>query len=418
MESRLTTIPEINMNFVRNEFPSLNGQWRFFDNAGGTQVLKKVVERISDYLLSSNVQPGASYGTSLLSTERIKMAQKGVASFLNAEYPNEVVMGPSATMMFRILSICLGKTLTSGDEIIVTNTEHEANVGAWMALQDQGVKIKVWSIRPETMKLHLDDLEPLFSSRTKLLTMTHASNVTGTINPIKEIAKIVHDHNAMIAVDGVAYAPHRAVDVIDLDVDFYVASFYKFFGPHYSIMYGKKEHWERIPGINHYFIDGPNYPYKYQPGNVNFELSYGALGILDYLDEFATVHYGEEGASDNIRGRIEQSFDVMSRHEEKIGSQLIDFLNSKKNVKIIGEKTGDENLRVPTISFHVDQVPSSLIPLKVDEAMIGIRYGDFYAKRLMKALDINEEGIVRVSMAHYNTSDEVSDLIQALDKLF
>ncbi|MEH2088254.1 cysteine desulfurase-like protein [Nostoc sp.] len=408
----------LNLDKVRQYFPALAGEWTFFDNAGGSQTLKKVVDKISEFLLSSNVQLGASYGVSQLAGERLTLATRGMATFINANSDKEVVMGPSTTMMLKVLSMCLGQTFTPGDEVIVTNCDHEANIGAWVALEKQGMKVKVWKVRPDTLELHLADLELLMSHSTKLVALTHASNVLGTINPIKEIAAFVHDRNAMICVDGVAYAPHRLVDVQDLDVDFYTLSCYKVYGPHHALLYGKEEHLLRLPGLNHYFIDQTDIPYKFQLGNVNFELSYGMLGLCDYLSELAQLHYGSETAPD-LRNQMVQAFDLISIHEEKISDRLLNYLNSKPNVRVIGQAKADRQFRVPTISFVVDGINSSTIPAKVDQHYIGIRYGDFYAKRLIEYLGLaSQGGIVRVSMVHYNTLEEVNSLIEAFEQIF
>ncbi|MCW5312676.1 cysteine desulfurase-like protein [Nostoc sp. KVJ3] len=408
----------LNLDKVRQYFPALAGEWTFFDNAGGSQTLKKVVDRISEFLLSSDVQLGASYAVSELAGQRLALATRGMATFINANSYKEVVMGPSTTMMLKVLSICLGQTFKPGDEIIVTNCDHEANIGAWVALEKQGIKVKVWQICPDTLELHLADLEPLMSQRTKLVALTHASNVLGTINPIKEIAAFVRDRNAMICVDGVAYAPHRLVDVQDLDVDFYVLSCYKVYGPHHALLYGKEEHLLRLPGLNHYFIQQTDIPYKFQLGNVNFELSYGMLGLCDYLSELAQLHYGDQTALD-LRSQMVQAFDLISIHEEQISDRLLNYLNSKPNVRVIGQSKADRQCRVPTISFVVDGMNSSTIPAKIDQHYIGIRYGDFYAKRLIEYLGLaSQGGIVRVSMVHYNTLEEVNSLIEAFEQIF
>ncbi|BAZ33130.1 cysteine desulfurase family protein [Cylindrospermum sp. NIES-4074] len=408
----------LNLDKVRQYFPTLAGEWTFFDNAGGSQSLKKVVDRISEFLLSSNVQLGASYGISQLAGERVALAAMGMATLINAKSSQEVVMGSSTTMMLKILALCLSQTFTSGDEIIVTNCDHEANIGAWVALEKQGIKVKYWQIRPDTLELHLEDLELLMSPSTKLVALTHASNILGTINPIKEIAAFVHERGAMICVDGVAYAPHRLIDVQDLNVDFYVLSFYKVYGPHYALLYGKEELLLKMPGLNHYFIGQADIPYKFQLGNVNFELSYGMLGLCDYLSELAQLHYGNETAPD-LRSQMVQVFDLMSAHEEKLSDRLLNYLNSKPGVRVIGQSQANREARVPTISFVVDGIHSSTIPLKVDSHYIGIRYGDFYAKRLIEYLGLaSQGGIVRVSMVHYNTLEEVDRLIAAFEQIF
>ncbi|MEW6493646.1 MAG: cysteine desulfurase-like protein [Cyanobacteriota bacterium] len=403
------------IDFVRQEFPSLAGDWTFFDNAGGSQTLKRVVDRISEYLLTSDVQLGASYAISQLAGDHVAKAAQGMATLINAKSPSEVVMGSSTTLMLRILSLCISKTWNPGDEVIVTNCDHEANIGPWVDLEKQGIKVKVWKVNPETLQLHLEDLEPLLSNRTRLVAFTHASNVLGTINPVKEITQLVHQYGAMVCIDGVAYAPHRLIDVQDWDVDFYAFSFYKVYGPHYALLYGKQEHLLAIPGLNHYFIDQTTIPYKFQLGNVNFELSYGMLGLCDYLSELARVAYGEQAAPD-LRRQMVQAFELMSIQEEELGDRFLQYLTSKPNVRIIGQPQANRSVRVPTISFVVEGVNSETITLHVDKYNIGIRFGDFYARRLVESLGLDKQGgVVRVSMVHYNTLEEVDRLIEALE---
>jgi selenocysteine lyase/cysteine desulfurase len=194
-----------------------------------------------------------------------------------------------------------------------------------------------------------------------------------------------------------------------------VLSFYKVYGPHYALLYGKQEHLLAMPGINHYFIGKTDIPYKFQPGNVNFELSYGMLGLSDYLSELAQLHYGEQTAPD-LRSQMVQAFDLMSAHEDVISDRLLKYLTSKSNVRIIGQPQANRDSRVPTISFVVDGINSETIPPQIDKHNIGIRFGDFYAKRLIEDLGLDKQGgVVRVSMVHYNTIEEVDRLIQALE---
>lgn len=408
----------VNLDFVRSQFPALAGEWVFFDNAGGSQTLQAVVDRLSDYLLTSNVQLGASYEVSQKSGERVAEAARAIATLVNAADPSEVVMGSSTSLLFRILALCLGQTFQPGDEIIVTNCDHEANIGCWVDLKDRGITVKFWQLNPETLEFDLADLEPLMTPRTRLVAVTHTSNILGTINPIRAIADFVHERGALICVDGVAYAPHRLVDVQALDVDFYAFSFYKVYGPHYAVLYGKRELLVQLPRFNHFFIDGEQTPYKFQPGNVNFELSYSMIGLCDYLSAFAHTHEGEAIASD-LRGQMVQAFERISQHEEALSDRLLAYLAQKPHVRILGKPTGDRTQRVPTISFVVDGIDSATIPAQVDAHKIGIRYGDFYARRLMDDLGLSaQNGVVRVSMVHYNTLEECDRLIQAFETLF
>ncbi|MFV8225467.1 cysteine desulfurase-like protein [Christiangramia aquimixticola] len=407
----------MDIEYVRKQFPALERDFIFMDNAGGSQVLLKVAERISGYLLHHNVQLGASYKVSEEAGRKLKYATSRITALLNAEKDAEVVIGSSTTMLMRILSLTFSGNLKKGDEIIVTNTDHEANVSPWMDLQKKGINIKIWEVNKTTLQLDLEDLNALMTERTRLVTVTHASNVLGTINPIREIAAFVHKKGALICVDGVAYAPHRKVDGQELDVDFYTFSWYKTFGPHLAVMYGKYEHLQHLDSLNHYFIGKDSIPYKLQPGNFNFELTYSTLGIIEYYEEFYRHHFTDQTL--NFDQRLEQTFKMIGQHEEKLAKQLLDYLNSVPEIKVIGHTSPDAEKRVPTISFVHKDFKSNEIVEKVDPHRIGIRFGDFYAKKLIQSLDLLEQnGVVRVSLVHYNTVEEVQKLISIFKRIF
>jgi cysteine desulfurase family protein (TIGR01976 family) len=376
-----------------------------------------VIDRIGEYLTTSDVQLGATYDVSQLGVKRVAMAARSVAELINAENESEVILGASTSMLLRILALCLTETFKPGDEVIVTDCDHEANIGPWVDMEKKGINVKVWHINPETLNLHLDDLALLMNEKTRLVAVTHASNILGTLNPIKKIASFVHERGAKICVDGVSYAPHRLVDVKELDVDFYAFSFYKVYGPHYAVLYGKKSHLLNMPGWNHFFIGQEEIPHKFQPGGINFELSYSLLGLCDYLTDAAKIHAGGQ-APKNLNEAATLAYRCFAEHEEALSEKLLDYLNSKPNVRIIGKKEAGRKLRVPTISFVVDNRKSSSITEQVDKYKIGIRYGHFYAKRLIDNLGLAPmDGVVRVSMVHYNTLEEVDRLIRAFDNI-
>lgn len=408
---------KLDSDFIAKNFPALGGDWTYFDNAGGTQVARQVGERLNDYLYNTNVQLGASYNVSVESGEKIANAQSRWAEAINAQNESEVILGSSTTALLQNLSRSIVQLFKPGDEVIVTNSDHEANVGPWINMEKDGIVVKVWYVNPDTLQLELNDLEKLMSDRTKLVAFTHVSNILGTINPVKEITKFIHDHGALSCVDGVAFAPHRFIDVKLWDVDFYVFSLYKVYGPHYSLLYGKKQILDTLPGINHFFIGNDDIPYKLQPGNVNYELTVACNGILDYLDDCYKHHFGDATAS--LFSRITKVFDLFAQKEEDIVKPLIEYLRSKNNVKIIGENSYHKNDRVPTVSFTVENMKSSEIPLLVDPHNIGIRWGDFYARRLIDDLGLSRnDGVVRVSLVHYNNLEEVHKLIKVLDTIF
>lgn len=407
----------MDIEYIREQFPGLKSGFIFMDNAGGSQILGNAVDEISEYLINSNVQLGASYKTSALAGDKLNKVTRQIAGFLNTRDTKEVVIGPTSTMQLRILSLCISRQWKEGDEVIVTNTDHEANVSCWTDLEERGIKIKIWKVDEDSFELKINDLEKLLTSRTRLVAVTHCSNVLGTINPIKKIAEVVHGAGALICVDGVAFAPHRRVDVQALDVDFYVFSWYKVYGPHLAVMFGKLDLLTQISGINHYFFKPEDVPYKFQPGNYNFELTYGLKAIPEYLTDLYDHHFPQINAS--VHDKYQKSFDLIAEYEEGLAARLLDYLNSVEDIKIIGHTSPDSALRVPTISFIHKTLKSPDIVAKVDKENIGIRFGDFYAKKLIHDLDLEKYGgVVRVSLVHYNTPQEVDKLINAFKKVF
>jgi len=407
-----TAAPALDLVALRAEFPALAQDFVFLDNAGGSQVLARVADRVRDYLLTSSVQLGASYVHSQAAGAKVLQARQSVARLINAAHDEEVVMGGATTaLLFQLIQAILPQ-VRPGDEVILTNTDHEANIGAWLRLQAAGATVHFWNVNPQTLELDLADLERLLSPRTTWVALTHASNVLGTVNPVAEVAQRVHRVGARLCVDAVAYAPHRLVDVQASGADVYVFSFYKVFGPHYAVLWGRRELLLQLASLNHYFITPDTLPYKLQPGNVNYELSYGCIGISDYLEAVGTAL----GAQGNARSRMQHAFDAFERHEDALAEQLLAYLRSKTGVRIVGRPHAGDGLRVPTVSFVVRGAMSEAIVLHTDGAGIGIRFGDFYARRLIEALGLHARGgVVRVSIAHYNTVKEIDHLIKHLD---
>jgi len=403
----------LDMDFVRGAFPALADGFTFMDNAGGSQTLATVAERISDYLLGSNVQLGASYAVSRRSGERVDEAVARMADFVNAASPEEIVLGSSTSMLMKILAWSFAETLAPGDEIIVCRGGHAANMQPWTDLRERGLVVRDWAMDPETLHADLAELEALLGPHTKLVAVHHVSNVLGNIEPIRAIADLAHQHGALVCVDGVAFAPHRLIDVAALDVDFYAFSFYKVYGPHYALLYGRKRLLDALPAINFDFIASG--PYRFQPGNLNFELAWGMTAVPDYLEALAS-HHGSELSG---RAAWARAFELIAVHEVALAERLLAFLRGKARVRIIGAPSSTAAARVPTISFVVDGMASDEVVAAVDPHGIGIRFGDFYAVDLIDDLGLREvQGVVRVSLVHYNTLDEVDRLIEILDGLF
>lgn len=397
----------IDIDFARSQFPALASGWAFFDNAGGSQVLRPVAERVADYLLTTSVQTGASYETSRQATARLAEARARMATLVGAARAEEIVFGHSTTVLMRFLATAMASQLSDGDEIIVTDFDHESNIGPWLTLREHGVVFKFWGIDRDTLKPDLETLDRLMGPRTRLVCVTHASNILGTINPIRDIADFVHARGAKICVDGVAYAPHRAIDVQQLDVDYYVFSLYKTYGPHLAVLYGRHDLLLELDGLYHYFYGKEKVSAKLEPGNPNYELAWGSAAIVDYLETLG------QGTG---RPAIERAFEAIAVHEAKISERFLSWLRSRNNITIVGDRGADAAVRVPTISFCIEGKTPGDIVSRIDNGKIGIRHGDFHSRRLIEVLGLAPNGTIRVSMVHYNTASEVDRLIHALDE--
>ena len=221
-------------------------------------------------------------------------------------------------------------------KLLLPNQDHEANIGVWRKLSNKGVIIKEWKINKETAELDIDDLKNMLTSKTKLVAVTHTSNIVGTNNDIKKISEIVHSNGSMIIADGVSYAPHGLPNVKDLDVDFYSFSTYKTFGPHLGLLYGKYEILKSLPNQNHEFVKNELPNITLNPGGSNHEETASLIGVSEYFDDLFYHHFPNEKL--NHRGRIDKINNLINIHEEKLANILLDYLVTKKNIKIIGQK--------------------------------------------------------------------------------
>ncbi len=403
----------MDLEFVRAQFPAVE-KLAFFENAGGTFVPRSVIDKVRRYMSETQVQPGGDFAPSVEAAERMAESHRLMAEMLNAS-PEEVMIGISTSMNVYVLAQAIRHWFAPGDEIVVTNLDHEANNGAWRRLEEFGVKIREWRVNTETADLELEQLDTLLNDRTRLVCVSQCSNITGSINDIAAIARRVHDAGALICVDAVAYAPHRQLDVKSLDVDFYLVSLYKLYGPHVSLLYGKRELLLEAKRQHHYFIAEDDIPLKLNPGGPNHEFTASLSGITDYFDAFHRHHF--PGSNAALHARMGECFDLITRHEQRLAEPFVDFLASKPGVRVAGRATADGEARVPTFSFVVDGRDSREFPRHLAKHDVGIRAGHFYAKRLIDALGAdNNNGVVRASMVHYNSPDEVSRLIRHLDE--
>jgi cysteine desulfurase family protein (TIGR01976 family) len=405
----------LDVDYVKAQFPAFSdpksSKWSFFENAGGSYVPTNVIEHLNHFMTSTKVQPYAEFDTSAIAGDNMDQATKLFAEMINAK-TDEIIIGGSTTMNMYVLSNAMSSLLKPGDEVIVTNQDHEANVGAWRRLAKHGMIIKEWQFNPETAELNINDLKVLLSEKTRIVAVTHCSNIVGSINDLKSIAKLVHEYDAYIVGDGVSYAPHGFPDVKDLDVDFYAFSLYKTFGPHLGLLYGKKEILRKLPNQNHEFLEG-DVPYTLNPGGPNHEELSCLIGVYEYFNNLYLHHFPGQDAS--TRGKIEAVNELIAKHEMEIANPLLDYINTRDDINLIGKNKISNKDRAPTIAFTMNNKSSNELSSDLVQQGIATRNDNFYAWRCLKALGIDtDDGVVRTSMVHYNTHEDVKKLIEAL----
>jgi cysteine desulfurase family protein (TIGR01976 family) len=395
---------------IRAQFPALAGDTVYLENAGGSQVPAVVADSIRDYMLTSYVQLGASYPLSLRATELVDEAHDFVRMMMNGK-EGEVILGSSTSALLQMIAGCYAQVLKPGSEIVVAQTGHEANVGPWKMLERHGFTLRWWEMDPVDYTCPLSDLEYLLSDRTALVAFPHVSNLLGEIVDIERITSLAHEAGARVVVDGVAYAPHRAIDVSAWNVDWYAYSTYKVYGPHMAALWGRRDALAELPGPNHFFVHDDDLPYKFEVGGANHEGCAGICGLRDYL----AFVVGEADPRALDRPAIEQAFNIMTACELPLQARLIEYLRSREDVRVVGPtETGDS--RVGTISFVHDSKSSAEITAAVDRSGIGIRHGHMYAYHLCEAAGLDpEDGVVRTSLVHYNTMEEIERLIEVFD---
>jgi cysteine desulfurase family protein (TIGR01976 family) len=412
-DAPFTAMADDHLHNVRAQFAALESGWAFFDNAGGTLPARAATAAMQAYLDATPVQLGATYAVSSAAGERLAHAHRAAARLFDEQRADEIddgqiVFGSSATALANNLALSMRDGLSPGDEIVVTDTDHEANIGAWRRLADAGVRIREWRINPDTFELATEDLAELLNDRTRLVAMTHCSNILGRETDVRRATELAHAAGARICVDGVAFAPHRPLAVVDWNVDFYLFSLYKVYGPHNAVMYGKRDALLPLANINHFFYTREDLPGKLQPGAYGYEQAYATTGIVAHL----LAAGGTPGApADSLTAAMTR----IAAHERALVAPLLDYVSNHPLLTLIGDPRCDE-ARLPTCAFTVADTHASEVPPWFDSRRIAIRWGHFYALRLIRALGLEADGgVVRVSLAHYNTAAEVESLIAGLD---
>jgi len=409
------TTSQFPISWVRDCFPALNSgdNFIFFDNGAGAQVPQNVLDAVQHHLVSRNVQRGGRYRHSREVDEAIQTARESVAMFLNAQDPAEVAFGMNATSFIRIVSQAIAENIRDRREIIVTDLDHEANVATWLDLQRKGVEIRWWKMR-EDGTLHTSDLEPLLSTRTRLVACTVASNALGSIVNVKDVASMAHSAGAEVFLDAVHYAPHGQLDVQDLDCDYLVCSGYKIFAPHMGFVWGKRAALEALPTFREDFI--PNQvPMKIEVGTFVYENVAGMDSAISYLEELGK-RVGPDTTAGSRRVRLVQAMEAIRAYETSLSRELIEQLLALDGATVYGVRDPLQvSQRVPTVCFNM----RGIAPRKVSEECaaqgIGVRDGNMYSPRLMQRLQLPADpGAVRASLVHYNTVDEIQRFAEVL----
>lgn len=395
---------------IRAAFPALTRPpgFIFFDNAAGAQVPQAVLDAVNHHLVECNVQRGGRYAKSQEVDAMVLRARHSVADLVNARDACEIAFGMNATSFIRLVSLAIGQTIDKRNEIVVTELDHEANVATWLALQRNGARVVWWKVRDDG-NLHVDDLVPLVSSATRLVACTLTSNALGSIVDVAAAARVAHASAAEIFLDAVHYGPHGLIDVQAFDCDYLVCSGYKIFGPHMGFLWGRSELLQELPTFREDFIpDEP--PGKIEAGTFVYENVAGMDAAVGYLEALGRSLAGDDAKakSESRRSALRRAFEAIRVYEESLSLETLRVLEDFGAV--IYGVTEQEHIgeRVPTFCFTVPNIAPARVSEELAKQNIGARDGHMYTPRLMKRLGlVLESGVVRVSLVHYNTVQEV-----------
>jgi len=407
----------LDINFVRQQFDQLQDEpeFVFASNAGGSYVCNQTNDILEHYNRHTRVQPYSHYGSSTEAGEAMDRAKQAWAAALNINL-SELTIGPSTSMNTYVMSQAIGAAWQPGDEIIVTNQDHEANSGAWRRkATEKGVTIRQWEVDTQTGLLNTEALLPLLDDKTRWVFFSHCSNIVGTANPVAEITKLIKKHSsAKVFVDAVAYAPHHICDLKALGVDGYAFSLYKVFGPHQSLMYISSAIHHQLASQAHYFLSGEASK-DFNPAGPQHAQVAACAGVLDYFETLYQHHFGKSDGDQPQK--LAAIHDLILQHENTLAAPILEFLDTHSEVRLIGKTNVNDDDRAPTIAFRPLQHSSQKLATRLQDAGIGTENGNFYAHRLISDLGIDpDDGVVRISLVHYNTQRDVEKILHELDR--
>ena len=414
-----------NHNLIRQQFPSLDRPAIFLDNPAGTQIAKPSLDRINRYLLEHNANHGGLFETSHKSDAVLHEAHVAMSDFLNASRIEEIIFGNNMTTLTLHMSRSLARNLQAGDNILVTRLDHDANISPWMLIaEDKGCNLIWVDIDVEAGTLDLVDFARALEQKPKIAAFGYASNLLGTINPVKKLTKMAKDAGAIVYIDAVQYAPHGPIDVQDIGCDFLVCSSYKFFGPHAGALYGK---YDLLSELKAYRVRpaGDELPYKFETGTQNHEGIAGVLGALEYL-EWLGKDFGadqeaawKEAGFSGRRLELKKGMSAMQLYESELSRELIGIIESVPGTRVHGITDLNRlNERVPTVAFTLEGKRPEQVADAIGKQDIYVWNGHNYALAIVERMGLLEAGgMIRVGPVHYNTTAELQKFGEVLEKI-
>jgi cysteine desulfurase family protein (TIGR01976 family) len=449
----------LDVQACRRQFPALSRThdgWpvAYFDGPAGSQVPQRVIDAVAHYMAHTNANHGGLFATSRESDAMLAEAHRAVADLLGASDPGEVIFGANMTTLTLALSRSLARTWQPGDQVVVTQSDHDANVTPWvLAARDAGAEVRQVRISPADCTLDLDDLRRQLTSRTRLVAVGCASNATGTVHPVQEICRLAHEVGAEVFLDAVHYAPHLAIDVAAWNCDYLACSAYKFFGPHVGVLWGRREHLERLPAYKLRPVPD-TLPDRWMTGTQSHESIAGTLAAIDYLADLGrslqprprsrrtvreqaadftgpidrmdqTLDAGSENRGPGVdrsttfnrsrRAALLTAYRGIEAYERSLLTELLGQLAELPEIKVWGiVDPARLHERVPTVCFTHTRLSATEMARRLAADGIFVWHGNYYALSLTEALGLEPEGAVRAGLLHYNTRDEVRRLTDRL----
>jgi len=394
----------------RKDFPAIakNPDLAFLDGPGGTQVPRAVVDAIADLYATCNVNTHGNFAPSREVDRRMQVARTVVADFLGAESGACISFGQSMTTLCFNLSAAIGRTLCPGDEVLITQLDHEGNRGPWLGLQERGVVVREVRLM-ESGELDAADMAAKITGRTKVFAIGASANSLGTVNDIALARRLTRAVGATLVVDAVHYAPHFPIDVQALGTDFLLCSGYKFYGPHVGVLYSRPGALDHLP-TDRLSVQDPAPPYRIETGTLNHAAIDGVRAAVEYIAGW--------GSGASLRERIVDAMTHISAYEHELAKFYHDAVRRIPGVKVYGPDFAPGRMRAPTVSITLDHATAAEAALALGRQGLCVWDGDFYAARPVQVLGLAERGgLIRTGVSMYNTRDELNRLLAELEEL-